>query len=477
MLSLINMEKISQLREESLHKLKTLQDAGINPYPAKSNRDTDIADFVANFDDGKEAIIAGRVRSTRWHGKIGFADIEDESGKIQIFFQKDTLENFDLFSETLGVGDILEIKGKPYLTKAGQQSISASEVIFLSKSIAPWPTEHFGIKDKEEKFRKRYLDISLNPEAKAQLVQKTKIIRAIRNYLEEKDFTEVTTPILQPLAGGTMAKPFKTHLETLDMELFLRIAPELYLKRLLIGGFEKIYEIGPIFRNEGIDREHNPEFTMMELYYTYQDWEGLMEFIEDLLKKVSKETNNPLPEGKWQRIEFSEAIKEKTGLDYSKNSQEDFAKFAKENDIDVAPYLSKGKIADEIYKKLIRINIKEPTFFTKIPTDISPLSKQLEDDKDKTARFLLVIDGVELVNGFSELNDPIEQAGRFESQMEMKKKGDKEVQEYDKDFIEALEHAMPPTAGLGMGIDRLVMILTGAANLREIIEFPLMKKK
>jgi lysyl-tRNA synthetase, class II len=477
MLLLTNMEKVSQLREESLHKLKVLQDAGVNPYPSKSSRDTDIADFLKDFDGGKEAIIAGRIRSVRWHGKIGFADIEDESGKIQIFFQKETLESFDLFSETLDTGDIIEVKGKPYLTKAGQQSIEASEATFLSKSIAPWPVEHFGIKDKEERFRKRYLDISLNPEVKAHLVQKTKIIRAIRNYLEDSDFTEVNTPVLQPLAGGTMAKPFKTHLETLDMELFLRIAPELYLKRLLIGGFEKIYEIGPIFRNEGMDREHNPEFTMLELYYTYQDWEGLMEFTEDLLKKISAETNNPLSQDKWERIEFSEVIKEKTGLDYSKNSQEDFAKFAKENNIDVAPYLSKGKIADEIYKKLIRINIKEPTFITKIPTDISPLSKQLEDDKDRAARFLLVIDGVELVNGFSELNDPIEQAKRFEAQMEMKKKGDEEVQEYDKDFVEALEHGMPPTAGLGMGIDRLVMILTGAANLREIIEFPLMKKK
>ena len=226
-----------------------------------------------------------------------------------------------------------------------------------------------------------------------------------------------------------------------------------------------------------MDREHNPEFTMMELYYTYQDWEGLMDFTENMLKKVSRETKHKLPNSKWKRVEFSEIIKEKTGLDYGKNSQVDFAKFAKKNDIDIAPYLSKGKIADELFKKLIRANIKEPTFITKIPTDISPLSKQLEDDKDKTARFLLVIDGIELVNGFSELNDPIEQAKRFETQMEMKKKGDKEVQEYDKDFIDALEYGMPPTAGLGLGVDRLVMLLTGVANLREIIEFPLMKRK
>lgn len=484
------MDKISQLREESLHKLKILQDAGVNPYPSKSTRDTNIGDFLKDFDvkksffnfrkvlsKEKQSTIAGRIRSTRWQGKVGFADIEDESGKVQIFFQKDKLENFKLLSKTIDIGDIVEVKGKPYLTKAGQQSIEASDVSFLSKSIAPWPVEHFGIKDKEERFRKRYLDISLNPEVKKHLVQKTKIIRAIRNYLEDKNFTEVSTPVLQTLAGGTMAKPFKTHLDTLDMDLYLRIAPELYLKRLLIGGFEKIYEIGPIFRNEGMDREHNPEFTMLELYYTYQDWEGLMEFIEDLLKKISAETDNPFSQNKWQRIEFSEVIKEKTGLDYSKASQEDFAKFAKKNDIDIAPHLSKGKIADELFKKLIRVNIKEPTFIIKIPTDISPLSKQLEDDKDKTARFLLIIDGLELVNGFSELNDPIEQAERFKEQMEMKKKGDEEVQEYDKDFIEALEHGMPPTAGLGLGIDRLVMILTGVANLREIIEFPLMKRK
>lgn len=471
------MEKTNHLKEESLEKLKRLKEKGINPYPFKSHRNTKIADFLANFNNDKEVIIAGRVRSIRWHGKIGFADIEDETGKIQIFFQKNILDNFDLLLETISIGDILEIKGKSYLTKAGQQSIEADKVVFLSKSIASWPTEHFGIKDKEERFRKRYLDISLNDEVKQYLVQKTKIIKAIRGYLEEKNFTEVNTPILQTLAGGTMAKPFKTHLDTLDMDLYLRIAPELYLKRLLIGGFEKIYEIGPIFRNEGIDREHNPEFTMIELYYTYKDWEGLMEFTEDLLKKVSSQINNPLLEERWQKIEFSEILKEKTGLDYSQNSQEDFAKFAKENNIDIADYLSKGKIADELFKKLIRINIKEPTFITKIPTDISPLSKQLEDEPDKTARFLLVIDGVELVNGFSELNDPIEQAKRFETQMKMKEKGDKEVQEYDKDFIEALEYGMPPTAGFGLGIDRLVMILTGAPNLREIIEFPLMKRK
>jgi lysyl-tRNA synthetase, class II len=471
------MEEVSQLRKESLEKLKKLQNAGVNPYPSKSNRDTKIADFLADFDKVKNAVITGRIRSIRWHGKIGFADIEDESGKIQIFFQNEKLDNFELLSETLDMGDIVEIFGEPYLTKAGQRSIQAKSVVFLSKSIAPWPAEHFGIKDKEERLRKKYLDISLNPKVKKHIIQKTKIIKELRKELEKRDFTEVSTPILQPIAGGTMAKPFKTRLDTLNMDLYLRIAPELYLKRLIIGGFEKIYEIGPIFRNEGMDREHNPEFTMLELYYTYQDWEELMEFTEDLLKKVSAKTNNPLPQTKWQRVEFGEIIKEKTGLDYSKNSQRDFVKYAKENNIDVAPYLSKGKIADEIFKKLIRTEIKKPTFITKMPTDISPLSKQLEDDKEKTERFLLVIDGVELANGFSELNDPIEQVKRFEIQVEMKKKGDKETQEYDKDFVEALEYGMPPTAGLGVGIDRLVMILTGASNLREIIEFPLMKKK
>jgi lysyl-tRNA synthetase, class II len=471
------MGKISQLREESLEKLKKLQDAGVNPYPSKSSRNKKIADFLTDFDKEEKAVVAGRVRSIRWHGKIGFADLEDESGKVQIFFQNEKLDNFELLSETLDIGDIIEISGKSYLTKAGQQSIEANEARFLSKSIAPWPVEHFGIKDKEERFRKRYLDISLNPEIKEYLAQKTKIIRAIRNYLEDKNFTEVSTPVLQTLAGGTMAKPFKTHLDILDMDLYLRIAPELYLKRLIIGGFEKIFEIGPIFRNEGIDREHNPEFTMMELYCAYQDWEWLMEFVEDMLKEVSKHTNNPLIQDKWQKLEFSEIRKEKTGLDYNKNSLGDFVKYAKKNDIDIAPYLSKGKVADELFKKLIRTEIKKPTFIINIPTDISPLSKQLEDDKEKTERFLLVINGVELANGFSELNNPIEQAERFETQMEMKKKGDKEAQEYDKDFIEALEYAMPPTAGLGLGIDRLIMILTGASNLREIIEFPLMKNK
>ncbi len=467
-----------KFREDSLAKLEILKKAGVNPYPSKSKRNKKIAVFLDNFNKEENAILAGRIRSIRSHGKIGFADIEDESGKIQIFFQSENLDNFELLLETLIIGDIIEIKGKPYLTKAGQQSIQAENIKILSKSIASWPVEHFGIKDKEERFRKRYLDISLNSEVKKYFIQKTKIIKAIRDYLEKADFTEVSTPVLQTIAGGTMAKPFKTHLDTFDMDLYLRIAPELYLKRLLIGGFERIYEIGPIFRNEGIDREHNPEFTMMELYHTYQDWEWLINFTENMLKNVFEIAEKPLlKDNKWRNIEFSKLIKEKTGLDYEQDSKEDFEKFAEKNNINIAEYFSKGKIADEIFKKLIRIDIKEPTFVTKIPIDISPLSKQLEDESKKTARFLLIINGMELVNGFSELNDPIEQAKRFESQMEMRKKGDKEIQEYDKDFIEALEYGMPPTAGLGLGIDRLVMLLTGASNLREIIEFPLMKRK
>ena len=467
-----------KFREDSIAKLEILKKAGVNPYPSKSKRNKKIAVFLDNFNKEENAILAGRIRSIRSHGKIGFADIEDESGKIQIFFQSENLDNFELLLETLIIGDIIEIKGKPYLTKAGQQSIQAENIKILSKSIASWPVEHFGIKDKEERFRKRYLDISLNSEVKKYFIQKTKIIKAIRDYLEKADFTEVSTPVLQTIAGGTMAKPFKTHLDTFDMDLYLRIAPELYLKRLLIGGFERIYEIGPIFRNEGIDREHNPEFTMMELYHTYQDWEWLINFTENMLKNVFEIAEKPLlKDNKWRNIEFSKLIKEKTGLDYEQDLKEDFEKFAEKSNINIAEYFSKGKIADEIFKKLIRIDIKEPTFVTKIPIDISPLSKQLEDESKKTARFLLIINGMELVNGFSELNDPIEQAKRFESQMEMRKKGDKEIQEYDKDFIEALEYGMPPTAGLGLGIDRLVMLLTGASNLREIIEFPLMKRK
>src|SRR3989344_4971891 len=429
-----------KFREDSLAKLEILKKAGVNPYPSKSKRNKKIAVFLDNFNKEENAILAGRIRSIRSHGKIGFADIEDESGKIQIFFQSENLDNFELLLETLIIGDIIEIKGKPYLTKAGQQSIQAENIEILSKSIASWPVEHFGIKDKEERFRKRYLDISLNSEVKKYFIQKTKIIKAIRDYLEKADFTEVSTPVLQTIAGGTMAKPFKTHLDTFDMDLYLRIA--------------------------------------LELYHTYQDWEWLINFTENMLKNVFEIAEKPLlKDNKWRNIEFSKLIKEKTGLDYEQDSKEDFEKFAEKNNINIAEYFSKGKIADEIFKKLIRIDIKEPTFVTKIQIDISPLSKQLEDESKKTARFLLIINGMELVNGFSELNDPIEQAKRFESQMEMRKKGDKEIQEYDKDFIEALEYGMPPTAGLGLGIDRLVMLLTGASNLREIIEFPLMKRK
>jgi len=407
-----------------------------------------LEDFAKLLKAGKPLTASGRVLRLRDQGNLIFADIKDESGKAQIILKKDNLPNFKLLKGALDIGDFLEVAGVPLKTKSGEKSVEAKTARFLAKSLRPLPSEWYGLKDAEERFRKRYLDLILNPEAKARLMTRSDVIRSLREFLYAEGFLEVETPVLQTLPGGAKAKPFQTHHNALDQDFYLRIAPELFLKRLLIGGFEKVFELGKVFRNEGIDRDHNPEFTMLELYLAYEDWKGLMKFTQKMLKKF-------LP-GKWETTTYGDAFK----------------KFAKK-DIKSVPA---GEI-DETFKKEVRPKIVRPTFVTHYPKSISPLAKSSEGNPELTERFQLIVGGSEIVNGFSELNDPIDQRARMELQEKEFRAGNEEASRMDEDFLEALEYGMPPAAGLGLGVDRLVALVTESHNVKEIIAFPTLRDK
>jgi lysyl-tRNA synthetase class 2 len=390
------------------------------------------------------------------------------------------LDNFD-------IGDFIEVRGTLCKTKRGEKTIEASDFKILAKSLRPLPEKWHGLKDIEERFRKRYLDLIFNPEVKEKFILRSKIISEIRKFLEKEGFLEVETPILQPIYGGARAKPFKTHHHALDIDLYLRIAPELYLKRLLVGGFEKVFEIGKCFRNEGIDRFHNPDFTSLEFYWAYADYKDMMKLTEKLilsvLKKIFKKTkisyqgkeiNFKVP---WPRIEFDALFRKETGLDYDAVNERTLLEKARELGLEIEENLPKFEIADEIFKKKIRPQIWNPTFVIHYPLGFQVLAKSLEKNPKRLANFQLVIAGAEIVNAFSELNDPIEQRRRFKEQRKLFQSGYEEAHPLDEDFLEALEYGMPPAAGFGMGVDRLVMILTDSRSLREIILFPTMRPK
>jgi len=432
------MSNIEELRKVRIQKLNNLIKAGINPYPAEVLRTHTNKEALDGFKKltSKRIILVGRIRSIREHGGSTFCNIDDGSAQIQIYFRKDKVgeKEYKLFLENLDIGDFIEVTGKLFLTKKGEKTLEVLNWKIISKALLPLPVEWYGLEDIEERFRKRYLDLILNKEIKEKFIKRSEIIKKIRRFLDDDGFLEVETPMLQAMAGGAKAKPFKTHLNALDMDLHLRIAPELYLKRLLVGGFEKIYELGRNFRNEGMDREHNPEFTMLEFYAAYWNYETMMDFTEKLLKSL----DNKIFRGKFKKVEYSKVI----------GSQDEKEIFAK---------------------------IKEPTFIINHPVEISPLSKKLNDKK--VERFQLIVNGLEIANGFSELNDPIDQVERFKAQELERKKGSEEAHQFDKDFIEALEYGMPPAAGIGIGIDRLVVLLTNSKTLREIILFPTMRPK
>ena len=442
---------LEDIKKTRLEKLANLKKAGINPYPADVLRTHTNKEALDEFKKlvNKKIVLVGRIRSIREHGGSTFCHIEDGStslttsgsAEIQIYLKKDAVgeKEYKLFIENIDIGDFIQASGKLFLTKKGEKTLLVSNWKILSKSLLPLPNEWYGLEDVEERFRKRYLDLILNKEIRDKFIKRSEIIANIRKFLDEGGFLEVETPMLQIMAGGAKAKPFKTHLNALDMDLYLRIAPELYLKRLLVGGFEKIYELGRNFRNEGMDREHNPEFTMLEFYAAYWDYNKMMDFTEKLLKSL----DSKIFKSKFKKTEYDKLVG-------NKDEKEVFGK------------------------------ITEPTFVINHPVEISPLAKtlrQAQGKNQKVERFQLIVNGLEIANGFSELNDPIDQADRFKAQEIKRKGGNEEAHQFDKDFIEALEYGMPPAAGIGIGIDRLIVLLTNSKTVREAILFPTMKPK
>lgn len=444
------LEDIIKEREKKLENIKL---AGINPYPSETKKSHAIKNALKDFTKlsalRKKISLVGRIIGLRDQGNLIFLDIKDESGRVQAVLKKNNLGNgFKILKSNLDIGDFIAVDGIFFKTKAGEKSIEAEKANILTKSLRPLPSQWYGLKDTEERFRKRYLDILLNEEAKNRLAKRSQLIFYFRQKLYEEGFVEVETPMLQALPGGAIARPFETHHNALDTDFYLRIAPELYLKRLLVAGYEKVYEIGRVFRNEGIDRDHNPEFTMLELYWAYNDWRGLMKFTKKILKKV-------IP-GKWEEISYKDAIKKYAGKDLLKLKIEEM---------------------DEIFKKEVGPKLINPTFVTYYPKSISPLAKSCKDNPEFVERFQLIVDGMEIVNAFSELNDPIDQRKRMNEQEKMYRAGNKEASRLDEDFLEALEYGMPPAAGLGIGIDRLAALITKAHNIKEVIIFPTLRPK
>ena len=484
------MEEMSELLMHRREKLKKLKEKNINPYPHNFKKTHSSSEVTENFEklstDETEVRMAGRMISLRLHGKSLFFHLLDGAGKIQVYVKSDEVgkEKFELF-DLFDIGDHLGVTGKVFKTRTGEVTVRATDFCILSKSLLPLPEKWHGLQDKEKRYRQRYVDLIVNEEVKQVFLVRTELIRAIRKFLDDLGFVEVESPILQPLYGGAFARPFVTHHNTLDIDLYLRIADELYLKRLIVGGFEKVYEISKSFRNEGMDRNHNPEFTMLELYQAYADYNDIMELYENLLNCVSKKVLGSTKfefEGNeidltppWRRLPLLDSIKEYAGADVASKTEEEIRKIAA--DLNVKEDLSrgKGKLIEAIFETLVQPNLIQPTFITDYPIEMSPLAKKHREKEGVTERFELFLGGCEMGNAFSELNDPLDQRERFEQQMELAKKGDEEAQVLDEDFLRALEYGMPPTGGLGFGIDRLVMVLTNTRSIRDVIFFPQMK--
>ncbi|KKU86707.1 MAG: lysine--tRNA ligase [Candidatus Wildermuthbacteria bacterium RIFCSPHIGHO2_01_FULL_47_27] len=474
------------LKKIRIQKLRRIQKDGVNPYPARSGKTHDIFKVLADFNtlsaEKTKVTLTGRVRSLREHGGSTFLHFEDGTGTVQAYLKQDKLggKKYKFFLENFDIGDFVAISGTLFTTKRGEKTVEAEDCRMLAKALLPLPEKWHGLKDVEERFRKRYLDFIMNPEARKIFETRSNIVKALRQIFDERGFIEVETPILQSLPGGALAKPFKTFLNALKMDLYLRIAPELYLKRLLVGGFEKTYEIGRCFRNEGMDWSHNPDFTMLELYWAYKDRDFLMEFVEDFISEVVKKIKNgeevslqgqSISFGRpWQKATFRELVKKYCDVDVESAKDAALRKKVKELKIRVGKEADRVALLDELYKKMVLQKLIQPTFVLDHPVEMAILAKAKEDNPKYADRFQLVVGGIELVNGFSELNDPLEQRRRFEkSRMAPERK--------DEDFLEALEYGMPPSAGLGMGIDRLVMLLTDAHSVREVIAFPTMKPR
>lgn len=493
-------------RREELNELAKL---GINPYPSESFAvNVTSADICENYEkrktDYKNVSIAGRIMSRRIMGSASFAEIQDSSGRIQIYLRRDdlcpdedkTLYN-TVFKKLLDIGDIIGIHGYVFTTQTGEISVHVTELKLLTKSLRPLPIvksveDETGEKkvwdafeDPELRYRQRYVDLVVNPEVRETFVKRTKLINSMRNFLDDKGYLEVETPILQPLYGGAAAKPFKTHHNTLDMTLYLRIANELYLKRLMVGGFDGVYEFSKDFRNEGMSRFHNPEFTQVELYVAYKDYQWMMDLVEEMVERVAISLHGTTEvqcgervinfQRPWKRYTMFEAIQEYTGIDISEMDEEQLRETAKNLKVPLDDSMGKGKIIDEIFGENVERNLIQPTYITDYPIEMSPLSKKHRSKEGLVERFEAICNGKEIANAYSELNDPIDQRERFEDQVKLGKRGDNETMVVDEDYIRALEYGMPPTAGLGIGIDRLSMIMTNSSSIQDVIFFPQMK--
>ena len=488
------------VRRESLQKLR---DLGVDPYPADLfDVNTTSKQIKEKYKEGEElnVVIAGRLMSRRIMGKASFAELQDSDGKIQIYVNRDEIcETEDktmyntVFKKLLDIGDIIGITGTVFITKVGEISVKVKELKVLTKSLRPLPlpkidadgTVHDAFTDPEKRYRQRYVDLVVNPEVKDAFIKRTKLTNSMREFLNKKEYLEVETPILQPLYGGAAARPFKTHHNTLDMELYLRIANELYLKRLVVGGFDGVYEFSKDFRNEGMSRFHNPEFTQMELYVAYKDYAWMMDLVEEMVEKIAMDLHGKTEiqvgdnlinfQRPWKRYTMYEAIDHFTGIDISKMDEATMAETAKKLGVEVDKSMGRGKLIDEIFGEKCEGQLIQPTFITDYPVEMSPLAKKHREHEGLVERFEAICNGKEICNAFSELNDPIDQRARFEEQLELGKRGDDEAMLLDEDFLRAIEYGMPPTAGLGIGIDRLSMIMTNSNSIQDVLFFPQMK--
>lgn len=494
-----SQDDLNEVRRVRRQKLESLRELEVNPYPYRFERTAFSVDILEKSDEymGKTVSVAGRLMSIRGHGKAGFGHVMDARGRIQIYVRKDEVseKEFEVF-QLLDIGDIVGVTGDVFVTRTGETTVKASKLELLSKTLRPLPIVKEKMEDgerriydqfadKEMRYRQRYVDLVVNPAVREIFVTRSRIISNMRRFLDDKGFLEVETPVLQPIYGGASARPFVTHHNTLDIDLYLRIADELYLKRLIVGGYEGVYEISKDFRNEGMDRFHNPEFTMMELYVAYQDYHYMMDLVEEMIGHLAKEIFGEMKfthQGveidltpPWPRLPLFQAIKEHTGWDLYGKDLKDLREAAADLDIKVESFWREGKIIDEIFSERVEPKLIQPTFITDYPVELSPLAKRHRDDPKLVERFEPFIAGGEIGNAFSELNDPVDQRERFMAQKELLDLGDEEAQMLDEDYLRALEYGMPPTGGLGIGLDRLVMLFTDQPSIRDVILFPQMR--